>query len=183
MYAHQRQIDRHFYPSQHPFNIILISILVARPEESSSIVCPPGDACCLHAQACDNLPAERFPVIAYIATPQSRTVALDAGESAARQYHGRLASSDKPLIDGFVDQQRIDVPYLLTAPLPFVYTASYEVVVFGLRSILPPGVNTQGHESLVELLPVGLGSIFVEEVYPVCSGNVVPFCFHHPSYL
>ena len=66
MDAHQGQIDRSLYPAQHPFDVVLIGILVLRTEETACVIRPPGDACCLHAEACHNLTTESLPVVADI---------------------------------------------------------------------------------------------------------------------
>ena len=183
MHTHQRQVHTDLYPAQHALYIVLVGVLVAGTEESAGIVCPPGKSRCLHAEACHNLSAQGLPVVAHVAAPQGRAVALDARESAARQYHRFLACCHQSFIHRLVHQQGEHVSHLFASPLAVVHAASCQVVVLGLRGVLPPGVNAQGHQSLAEVLPVRGGCIGVEEVYPVGAGNVVAVLLQLASHL
>ena len=125
MNSHQRQIDRSFYPSQHAFDIVLIGVLVTRTEESTSVVGPPRYTSSLDTQSCHNLTTESLPIVAHIATPQGRTIALNAWESATGENHRLTTSSYQSFINGLVNQQGIDITHLLTTPAPIVHTTSH----------------------------------------------------------
>ena len=183
MHTHQRQVYACLYPAQHPFDILLIGILVAGTEESACVIRPPGDSCSLHAQSSHNLTAEGVPVVAHIAAPHRRAVALDARESAAGEDHRLLAGLYQPFVDRLVHQQRIYVPHLLARPAAVVHHAACEVVVLRLRSVLPPGVDARRHQPLVEVLPIGGGSVGIEEVYPVGAGDIVAVAPHLLAHL
>ena len=94
--AHQGQIDADLDPAQHALDVGLVVVLIARTEESACIVGPPGDACSLHAQAGHDLPTQGLPVVAYIAAPHGRPIALDAREAAAGEDHRPTARSITP---------------------------------------------------------------------------------------
>ena len=112
MYSHQGQIDASLYPTEHALDIVLVGVLIAGTEESACIVSPPGNACCLHAKACGDLPTEGLPVVAHIAAPHGRAVTLDARKAAAGEDHGLATCLQQSFVDGLVDEQRIDVAYL-----------------------------------------------------------------------
>ena len=61
--------------------------------------------------------------------------------------------------------------------------AALKVIVLRLSCILPPGVYAGGQQTLAEVLPVGCGCIGIEEIYPVCSGNVVTGGVHLSAHL
>ena len=143
MHTHQGQIDAGLNPAQHPTDIVLVAVLIARAEETACIVGPPRHACGLHTEPRNDLSAEGFPVVAHVATPHRRAITLNARESATGENHGTTLGGILPqsLVDGLVDQQRIDVAHLFATPFPVVYPPTGQVVVLRLRGILPPGIN------------------------------------------
>ena len=178
MNTHQRQIDRSLYPTQHAFDIVLIGVLVARTEESTSVVGPPRNTSSLNTQTCHDLATEGLPIVAHIATPESRTIALNAWESATCENHGLTTSSYQSFINGFVNQQGIDITHLLTTPTPIVDTTPHKVVVLWFCSILPPSINTQRQQALAEVLPIRRCSLRIEEINPVSSRNIILVAHH-----
>ena len=141
MHSHQWQIDTRLNPAQHPFDIILIGVLVARTEESASIIRPPGDTSGLHTQTSNDLTTEGLPVITHITAPHRRAIALDARETATGEDHRLLASLHQTLIDGLVYQQGIDIAHQFATPFAIVHPTAYQVVVLRLCRILPPGID------------------------------------------
>ena len=141
MHSHQGQIDTRLNPAQHSFDIILIGVLVARTEETTCIIRPPGDTSGLHTQTSNDLTTEGLPVITHITAPHRRAIALDARETATGEDHRLLASLHQTLIDGLVHQQRIDVAHQLTCPFAIVHPTACQVVILRLCGILPPGVD------------------------------------------
>ena len=183
MHTHQRQIDTGLYPTEHPFDIVLIVVLVSGTEEPTCVVSPPGDTCGLHAETRRDLTAERFPVVAHITAPQGRTVTLDARETATGEDHRFLACLHQTFIDSLVHQQRIDVTHQFARPAPIIHTPSDQVIILRLCGILPPGINTEGNQSLVEVLPIGSRRLWVEEVNPVGTGDIIVAGHHLPTHL
>ena len=174
MHTHQRQIDRCLYPTQHTLDVCLILILVARTEETTCIVCPPRNTCCLHAQACCDLATESFPVIAYIARPHGRAITLNAGEAATGENHRTLLSIilSQTLIHRLVHQQWIDVAEQFARIFAIHHTTSHQVIILRLCSILPPCIDAQWHQTLAEVAPIGIGCSRVEEVNPISARNI-----------
>ena len=183
MHTHQWQIDAGLYPTQHTLNIVLIVILVAGTEESTGIIRPPGHASSLYAQTCHYLTTEGLPVVTHITAPQSRAVTLDTGESAASEYHRFTTCLYQSFIHGLVDQQGIDVTHLFPTPPAILDATAHKVIILRLSSILPPGIYTQRQQTLAEVLPIRCGSLRIEEVYPVGTGDVVVVTYHLTSYL
>ena len=108
---------------------------------------------------------------------------MDAGETAAGQYHRFLASLHQAFIHGFVHQQRIDITHLFPTPLAVIHTTTHQVIVLGLRSVLPPGINTQRQQPLAEVLPIRLCGLRIKEVYPVGAGDVIVVANHLTPYV
>ena len=144
MHTHERQEDGGLNPPEHPLDIVLVVVLVSRTEESSGIISPPGNTGCLHTQSCRDLSAESLPVVAYIARPHGRPVALDPRESATSENHGTSIGLivTQSLIDGLVDQQGIDVAEEFSRILAVPYPSPLQVVVLRFCRILPPGINS-----------------------------------------
>ena len=185
MYPHQGQVDGSLYPAQHPLDIVLAGILVARAEETASVIRPPRDTGSLHAQSCRQLPTERLPVVAHVTRPQGRAITLDARESATSQDHRtfhRLVMTQS-LIDGLVDQQGIDITHQFPTPSPVIHPSSHQVVILRFRGVLPPGANTYRQQTLTEVTPVCLCRCRREEVYPVGTRDIMSLLHHLLSHL
>ena len=185
MDTHERQVNTRLYPSEHTLYVRLIGILVAGAEESSRIVCPPRQTCRLHTQSRRDLSAQRLPVIAHITRPHGRAIALDAGETTARENHrsGARLVMAQSLVYRFVDQQRIHISHMFSSPSSVVDTSSHEVIVLRLRGILPPSVNAQRQQPLREIAPIGLCRLVGEEVHPVGTVDVMAILRHEMSHL
>ena len=185
VHTHQGEIHAGLYPSQHPLYVVLVVVLVSGSEEPAGIIGPPGNAGSLQSQSCRDLSAEGLPVVAHVARPQCSTIALNARESAARQYHGPLLRLvlAQSLIHRLAHQQRVDVAHAVAVYLSVGHASASQVVVLRLRGILPPCVDAQWQQPLAEVLPVGLGGPGVEEVYPVRLWDVETLSLHLAPHL
>ena len=183
MHAHQRQEHTRLNPAQHAFDVGGIVVLIARTEEAAGIVGPPRHTRCLHSQSGHNLPAESLPVVAHVATPQGGAIALYTREAAASKNHRLTTCSHQSFIDRLVHQQRIHVAHQFARPAASVHAPSSQVVVFRLRGILPPRIDAQRHEPLVEVPPIGRCSSGIEEVYPVGTRNIIVGRQHFATHL
>ena len=174
MNTHQGKIDRQLYPAQHAVDVSLVLILILRAEEAASVVGPPRHAGSLYSQSGSNLSAQCFPVVAHIATPYRSTIALNTRIGTTGQDERfLLTASLQPFINGLVDQQGEDVTHGIATPTACIDHAPCQVVVLRLRSILPPGIDAQWHQSLGKVFPVGSSGLTVEKVYPVGMRDIV----------
>ena len=176
MDAHKRQEHCGLDPADQALLILLGSILVVRAEKTAGVEGPPGQTRSHLAEAACDLTLHRNEIIADVAGPGHYAVALDAGEGASRQDHRFVVRNVLQAgVHGAVHHQRINIAVELAGKGIVSNLAAGEVVVLGFRGVEPPSIYpVRDCEGITETLHIIVHSLWVEEVYPVRSVDIIP---------
>ena len=77
----------------------------------------------------------------------------------------------------------VGVAVELTRNLSASNHAALKVIVFRLRSVLPPSVYAGWEQTLAKILPVGCCSIGIKEINPVSAVNIITGGVHLSAHL